>query len=119
LTLISHDRIILTIFITKLSNLLVFNRLRHKLNFEMAKIINFAFVHSHLIYGIEMPEFTVVDSRARTCLPRYQGRTFTGAHKQFGQMPFLDCSTHLIPVDAHGGQQESGGGQRDDLTVDD
>ena len=31
-----------------------FYRIRHKLNFEMAKMVYFAFVHLHLIYGIEI-----------------------------------------------------------------
>jgi len=32
----------------------IFYRIRHKLNFEMAKMVYFAFVHSYLIYGIEI-----------------------------------------------------------------
>jgi len=32
----------------------IFYRIRHKLNFEMAKVIYFAFVHSYLLYGIEI-----------------------------------------------------------------
>ena len=31
-----------------------FYRIRHKLNFEMAKMVYFAFVRSHLIYSIEI-----------------------------------------------------------------
>ena len=32
----------------------IFIEKRHKLNFEMAKMVYFPFVHSHLIYGIEI-----------------------------------------------------------------
>ena len=53
-------RIISTIFITNyhiLSNLLgFFYRIKHNLNFEMAKIVYCAFVHSHLIYALKFME---------------------------------------------------------------
>jgi hypothetical protein len=32
----------------------IFYRIRHKLNFEMAKMLYYAFVHSYLAYGIEI-----------------------------------------------------------------
>jgi len=31
----------------------IFYKIRYKLNFETSKVIHYAFVHSHLIYGVE------------------------------------------------------------------
>ena len=50
-----HGKSMLILFIPKLLNLLVFfYRIRHRLSYEILQIMYFAFVHSHLCYGIEI-----------------------------------------------------------------
>ena len=42
------------IIVTKNTSICIFYKIRHKLIYKMAKMIYFAFMHSYLIYGIEV-----------------------------------------------------------------
>ena len=84
----------------------IFYRIRHKLNFEMAKMVYFAFVHSHLIYGIEiygntykkqLSKLMILNNKIFRLLQKAPIDTrITQLYTNFNTMPLLDLRKFQI-----------------------